>query len=336
MKQLKIILFFLPLIILLGCQKNESTKIGVLLPHTPGREDIRWQKEAELFKQNANNSKGQAIIKKAAQDAQKQYNQAQELIQQEVDALIIVPVNIASAARIVREAHENDIKVLSYDRLISNAKPDYYLAFKFTDVGEKMVEYATKKIPEGNYVLLWGDRADNNALRLKNGQINTLDSTINSGKINIVYKTFVDNWSVENARHEMQQVLSLSNKEIDAVLGSNDRIAEGARKALTNHNITDSVLITGMDGDLSALRRIVRGEQAITFYHPINEMAKVALQKALQLVQGGSDIEHKTTVNNGTAQIPANMIKSILIDKNNLDEKIIEKGIYTKEQIYEN
>ena len=330
----KIIVFSLPVIMLAACNNKDNIKIGVLLPHPPEKEGVRWEKERDIFKEQAKSSQAEITIKAAGRDAQKQYTQAQTMIEQNVDALITVPVNINSAARIVREAHENGVKILSYDRLIANAVPDYFVAIKSRAIGKEMIEYATQKKPEGNYVLFWGDRSDNNAIKEKNGQMKVLTPFINSGKIQIIYKTFVENWSVENARHEMERVLSLTDKKIDAIICSNDWLAEGTRKALVNHNITDSILITGMDGDLDALRRIIRGEQAITFYHPLNELVEVAFQKALQLAQDGSDIEHKTTVSNGKAQIPATMIKSILIDKNNIDEKIIEKGIYTKEQVY--
>jgi len=318
----------------LGCGESNQASIGALLPHEEENTQVIWAHVAEQLKTSAS-GKAAVNIKAAGQNPEVQYRQFQELVDAGIDVLILVAVNVNSAAAIVREAHEEDIQVIAFDRMISNARPDFYVSFEYEKTGEMMANYALEHKPRGNYVLLWGDRADNNAMLLRQGQLNVLKPLVNMGRIDLMHRSHVNSWSFDNSLHAMQKVLAHTTDTIHAVLASNDRIAGGAYKALEQFDLASDVLITGMDADLSACRRIVKGQQTCTVYKSFIKQTDVAYEAALKMARTGKAPESDVTVNNDVGEIPARLLTPVIVDQSNLEETVIQDGLFSKAQIYE-
>ena len=62
--------------------------------------------------------------------------QAETLISEGVDVLVVMPHNAEAVAGIVNKAYLAGIKVVSYNRLIKNANIDLYVSFDNEQVGE--------------------------------------------------------------------------------------------------------------------------------------------------------------------------------------------------------
>ena len=117
----------------------------------------RWTREREMMEEYAREIGGiQILVQSADSDATMQNQQAENLITQGVDVLIVIPQDAEAAAVIVQEAHGAGIPVIAYDRMINNADVDVYVSFDSVKVGELMAEYALRETPRGNYVILKG------------------------------------------------------------------------------------------------------------------------------------------------------------------------------------
>ena len=68
-------------------------------------------------------------------------------------ALVVVPKNLKTAARIVRSAHEKGVPVLAYDRLILNCDLDMYVTFDNEQVGYLQARGVLASVPEGKEML---------------------------------------------------------------------------------------------------------------------------------------------------------------------------------------
>jgi len=148
---------------------NTSTnkvKVGILFGSYKA---TRWALENKYLEEKINELGGELITKITEGNELEQENQAKELINSGIDVLIIIPVNADNAAKIVRLAHSKGVKVIAYDILIKNAELDYFVTFTGTKAGEYMAEYTVKRVPEGNYILLYGDRSDKNARDIRTG-----------------------------------------------------------------------------------------------------------------------------------------------------------------------
>ena len=83
----------------------------------------------DLFEQQVKKLGGQVKTLAANGISEVQTKQAELLIEEGVDVLVVVPTDGVAAAEIVELAHKADVKVISYDRLIRNADLDYYISF---------------------------------------------------------------------------------------------------------------------------------------------------------------------------------------------------------------
>jgi D-xylose transport system substrate-binding protein len=93
---------------------GSDVKIGFLI-HSLA--NSRWQGDLKYLKEKAGANGVEIIVKEANNDEDIQLKQAEELIKDGIDVLIVVAANQNTAAAIVREANDNGVPVISYDRL---------------------------------------------------------------------------------------------------------------------------------------------------------------------------------------------------------------------------
>jgi len=110
----------------------------------------------------------------ADQDASQQQQQADAALTQGADVLVLDPVDAASAASIVTKAKQQNVPVISYDRLVTKADVDYYVSFDNVQVGKLQAQSLVKKLDadgEGNGTIpmINGSPTDNNATLFKQG-----------------------------------------------------------------------------------------------------------------------------------------------------------------------
>jgi D-xylose transport system substrate-binding protein len=331
----KLLLFpvFLLLIgLLFSCQTNQDIKIGFLIPAGEG---YRWPTDQKYVEAKAAEMGVTVITKMANNDENLQLKQASELLKEGADVLIAVAANSNTAAAIVREAHDYNVPVIGYDRLIKNSDLDYFVTFEGAQIGNLMVNHALENKPKGNYVLLWGEASDVNAILIKEAQEKTLAPYIERGDINIVYKTFVDDWSLDNARHVMENVFSFSTQNIDAIIASYDGLALGALQVMDEMGIDPTgMVITGQDAELDAIKAIIDGRMSLTVYKSIREIANKSVELAVKLAKNEKITGINATINNGRKDVPVLYLQPVPVEKNNIRQTVIADGFYTKEQIY--
>ncbi|MGN9863473.1 sugar ABC transporter substrate-binding protein [Bacillus swezeyi] len=292
----------------------------------------RWYKDKEAFEKEAENLG--AAVKTLAANGNKdvQVQQAELLISEGVDVLVVVPTDADAAAEIVEMAHKADVKVISYDRLIRNADVDYYVSFDNEKVGELQAQEIVKRAKKGNFVYVGGSSLDNNAVLFRNGAMKVLEPLKKQGKIDIVFDEYTKDWLPEEAKKNMKKALK-QNKDIDAVIAANDGTAGGAIEALKETGLTGKIPVSGQDAELEGVQRIVKGTQTMTVYKPIPTIAKKAAETAIQAAKG-EDIKTDTTVENGKTKVPSILLEPYAVTKSNINETVVKDGHLSKEDIY--
>lgn len=314
-----------------SCKNSGETKIGFLIPAGEG---FRWPVD-QAYVEKAAKEKGIEVVTRIANnDENLQLKQATELLELGVDVLIVVAANGNTAAAIVRDAHDYNVPVIGYDRLIKNSDLDYFVTFEGAQIGSLMIDYALQHKPEGNYVLLWGDPSDVNALFIKEAQEKILKPSIDNGKINIVYKTFVEDWSMENAYHISKNILNLSGKKIDAIITSYDGLAMGALKAMEELDYGGDVILTGQDAELASVKAVKDGKMSLTVYKSIKQIAGASVELAEKLAQNKKVSNATGKINNGRKDVPTIFLKPVAVTKENIRQTVIADGFYTEQQVY--
>lgn len=309
---------------------EEKLKIGFSMDTL---EEERWPRDRDLFKEAVMALGAEVVIREAKGDDTLQIVQAETLISEGIDLLVIVPHNAEAVATIVSKAHSAGIKVISYDRLVNNSSVDLYISFDNELVGELQAQAITRLVPKGKYVYIGGANTDNNAHLVKKGVFNVLQPFIDRGDIQIVYDQWTENWTPENARANMEAALKINNNEIDAVIAANDATAGGVIKALEAQGLSGEIPVAGQDADLAAAQRIVEGTQTMTIYKPIKTLAYEAARAAIKMADGET-IATDRKIYNGKLEIPSLLLAPIAVDKNNIDETIIADGFHLRDEVY--
>ncbi|WP_379160923.1 D-xylose ABC transporter substrate-binding protein [Paenibacillus sp. sgz5001063] len=294
----------------------------------------RWQKDRDIFTSKVEELGGEVKVLAANGDDATQLSQAEQLISQGVDVLVVIAHNAEATAPIVEKAHKEGIKVIAYDRLINNAEVDYYISFDNVRVGEFQAQAVIDKAPKGNIVYIGGADTDNNAHMFKEGAMNILKPLEEKGDIKIVYDQFSKDWKPEEALKNMENALTANNNDVQGVVAANDGTAGGSIQALTAQGMAGKIPVSGQDADLAAVQRIAEGTQLMTVYKPINAIATKAAEMAVAAAKGES-ISTDKTVNNGKIDVPSVLLDPIAVNKENLDV-LIKDGFHKLEDVYKN
>src|ERR1044071_2616691 len=301
-------------------KKTGAVRIGLSMDTL---KEERWQRDRDLFVARAKELGAEVLVQSANGDDAVQTKQADNLLTQGIDALVVIPHNGEVAASIVQNAKAKGVPVVSYDRLIRSSEPDLYISFDNEKVGELQARYLFERAPKGNYILVGGAPTDNNAQLLRRGQMKVLQNAITSGDIKVLTDQFAKDWLASEALRITEDALTKSANDVVAGVASNDSTPGGAISALEVKNLAGKVLVSGQDADLAALQRIVAGKQTMTVYKPVHLLAQKAAEAAVALARGEKP-DAPVRINNGKIDVPSILLEPVVVDKNNLADTVLK------------
>jgi D-xylose transport system substrate-binding protein len=278
------------------------------------------------------------LYSNADQDASAQQDQADAALANGAKVLVLDPVDAASAASIVAKAKQQNVPVVSYDRLVTNADIDYYISFDNVRVGRLQAQSLEKKLDsegEGNstIVMINGAPTDNNAKLFKQGANSVFSQS--SLKIGKEYDT--PDWSPDQAQNEMQQAITaLGQSGFAGVYAANDGTAGGAIAAMIAGGIDPSTKpTTGQDAELAGVQRILIGQQYMTVYKAVKTEAQDAARIAVALAKGnkvpsGLVNQH---VDNGSKKVPSVILTPVAVTRDKIKDTIIKDKFWTPSQL---
>jgi D-xylose transport system substrate-binding protein len=313
---------------------NEPVSIGFSMDTL---KEERWQRDKDLVEKRAKELGMQISVQVANGDDNLQVKQAENLLTQGVDVLIVAPHNGEIAASIVEAAHRLGVPVISYDRLIKNSDVDLYVSHQVVKIGEMQAKYLLDHVNKkpANFVIVGGSPTDNNALLLHQGQMNILQPAVARGDVKIVTDQYAKEWQASAALNIVENALTQANNQVDAVVASNDGTARGAIQALEGQNLAGKVLVSGQDADLASLQLIVLGKQTMTVYKPIQPLAYAAVEAAVKLARG-EKVSTPDTIDNGSKKVPSILLEPLAVDKSNLASTVVKDGYQTLAKICAN
>jgi D-xylose transport system substrate-binding protein len=316
-----------------SCKNSSKSRIAFLVPNLKAE---RYVKEKKYFEDKLKESGFETEFANSDYDQNLQFKQVSEFLDKGIKILVVGAVNVNLAAKIVREAHTHQAIVVAYDRLIRNADLDYYVSFQYQTLGQEQARYIVNLKPEGKFVVVGGDKTDYNAIQVNIGQMKVLEPLVKENKIQILYNIFIEDWNPENASHEIDFYLNLSDQVPDAIICSSDKMATGIVKTLEQHNLAGKILLTGMDAEKTSCRNILSGKQTMTVYKPFKKLAYQAAEIAIQLMKGIKITNITDSVNNGKIMVPSILIQPVPVDKNNIKSTVIADGLHAESDIYGN
>lgn len=336
-------------------EASGTGKIGISMP-TQSLE--RWNRDGAYLDEQFKAAGFETILTYSDNDSGRQVNDIQNMLADGVDLLVVAAIDGEALNTAMDEAAEANVPVIAYDRLIMNDAVSYYVSFDNYTVGTLQGQFVVDTLDLDNagdkvYNIEFtaGDPADNNAGYFFNGAMDTLKPYIDKGTLKVVSgQTDFDSvataqWNTDTALERAQNVLSsyyADGTQLDVWLCSNDSTALGVAQAITSDYAgSNSVLITGQDGDEANLKNIVDGVQTMTVYKNVSNESVVTLALA-KAMMAGQTIDESLTSSFGIEcaydtesyetsagnKCPSFLLVPSVITKDNLQE-LVDTGLYT-------
>lgn len=260
-----------------------------------------------------------------------------------------------AAAAAIGEAKAAGVKVISYDRLITNSKAvDYYVTFDSLAVGAQqaqyLVDHATGK---GHPLYLYaGAATDNNAYLFFQGAWGVLQPKVTDGTFviknssqanslqtnavltrdqqNVIFGQITTNWDPHTAMNLAQfnlNVATAADKGDVFILAPNDNTARAIANVFAADTDVKSYLITGQDAEEDSVQYILDGKQSMTVFKDVRTLVQTAVDATVALLKDQAPTVNGT-YNNGAIDIPALQSPVVSLDKANVKAAVIDSGYH--------
>ncbi len=336
--------------------------IGLAMPETHVE---RWQMDGAALLEGAQQAGYRAEVTYGDADQGRQNQQIQDFITKGVKLLIIGNIN-EGVNSVVREAAEEGIIVIAYDRLITGSDAyDYYITFDNFQVGvfqgraiEEALDLPNVSASDPKVITLFaGSPTDNNANFFFDGAMSVLRPYVESGALEIVgpaplrssdaafTRIATENWRADVAKARMENLLSADARDVvlDAVLAPNDTLARAIIEALAadaKYDTTEKLpVVTGQDGEIASVQAIRDGRQYMTVFKDTRNLAAAAIQLADALLSGqdtpaidGARLDTET-YDTGLKVVNSYLLEPINVTVDNYREVMIDSGYYSASDI---
>ncbi|OHY29518.1 D-ribose ABC transporter substrate-binding protein [Streptococcus parauberis] len=277
----------------------KDLKLGVSISTTNNPYFVSMKDGLDSY---AKDKKVSLKVADAQDDAARQADDIQNFISQNVDAILINPVDSKAVVTSIKAANTANIPVILIDRGSEGGDVLTTVASDNVAAGKMAAEFAVKEL---------GEKAKTFELSGVPGA----SATVDRGKgFNDIAKTKLDILSSQSANFDRAKALNTAqnmiqgNKDVQVIFAQNDEMALGAAQAAKSAGLKD-VMIIGIDGQPDAHDAIKKGDITATIAQQPAKMGEIAIQAAIDHYQG-KKVE-KSTVS------PIYLVKKDNVDKYN-------------------
>ncbi|MBM7493532.1 substrate-binding domain-containing protein [Micromonospora luteifusca] len=311
-----------------------NSLIGVALP---AKTSENWVLAGELFTNGLKEAGFEGNVQYAGASTTVADQQAQitSMVTKGAKVIVIGATDAAQLSTQVAAAHAAGVKVIAYDRLITNTPDlDYYVAFDNFKVGQlqgqALLDGMKAKKPNGPYniELFSGSPDDNNAGVFFDGAMSVLKPEIDKGNVVVasgqkeVKQTAIQGWKAEGAQARMDQLLTSTygSKELDGVLSPNDTLARAILTSVKGAGKPTPV-VTGQDSEVESVKSIVAGEQYMTINKDTRNLVKETINMVKALQAGNApQVNDTKSYNNGSKVVDTFLLPPVAVTKANVVE----------------
>lgn len=256
----------------------QEKKIGVAVANLEAEYFNMIKQSIEAY----GKEKGYKIITVDAKgDATTQVNQIQDLITQQIDALIYMPAGATAASVPVKMARAAGIPVINVDRNAESAPGDTFIRGESIQATKELGEWVCEKTGgQGNAVIIHGQRGTSPEVDRAKGFRMGLEKCPG---VKITQEQWTERWSAAEGVKIAQDMLQRDPK-ITVIFGQADAIALGAAQAVKLANLSHKIWVLGYDGDIGGLKAVQNGSLDVTATQKTYAMGRMAVDAATNLI----------------------------------------------------
>ena len=225
----------------------------------------------------------QVVTVDAKGDGPTQVNQIQDLLTQNIDALIYIPAGAAAASVPVKLAKNAGVPVVNVDRNAEGAPGDTFLATDSVSSAKAVCDYILKAAGgKGKMVIIHGQKGTTPEVDRSKGCAEALKAYPD---VKIVAEQYSNIWAQDEGFQIMQNMLQ-ANPDVSIVFAQADALALGAAQAIKVGNPSQKIVVGGFDGDTAALEALGKGVFDVTATQQTQKMGRDAVANAIKLASG--------------------------------------------------
>ncbi len=135
----------------------------------------------------------------------------------------------------------------------------------------------------------------------------------------------IDKWDNQVGGTTFEQILTGNGGKVDGVVAANDGLAGAIVTVLAKYGLNGKVVVTGQDATADGLAAILRGDQYMTVFKPIEQEAQAAAKLAGALAKG--DTAAADGVATQTVEDPKGNrdVKSLLLEPQLITKDSVKK-----------
>ncbi|GAA1669310.1 sugar ABC transporter substrate-binding protein [Glycomyces endophyticus] len=315
----------------------------------------RWVIEGKALEDNLKELGYDVIHSNAKDVVEDQIAQIQSMVDEGVEFLVIAAIDNKSLGQVLAGAKDKGVTVIAYDRLILETPDvDYYASFNNYQVGVLQATHIVERLGlrdnagPFNVELFSGDLGDNNSQYFFMGGLDTLESFIYDGTVQIPSgqteqdPTSTAGWSGDVAMERMDGLIKdfySDDVKLHAVLSPYDGISRGIVSALAANDYepgsSDFPVVTGQDAEAASVKAIKDGTgQTETVFKDTRLLASTVTGMVKALVEGDQpEVNDLGTYDNGFKFVPSLLLDPVDVTAENYVEVIVESEYLTEEQI---
>ncbi|MEH6835422.1 sugar ABC transporter substrate-binding protein [Falsihalocynthiibacter arcticus] len=275
-------------LVIAGAAFADTYKIGIT-QNNVGVDSYQTTYEKAFIAAAEANADVEAVVLDAGGDVARQIAQVQDLIQQEVDAIIIWPTNGEAVIPAVREAFKAGIPVIVTNSNIAEAGHEFVKSFSGPDnitQGSRSAELMCEALDgKGRVLQISGQPGYTTAIERAKGFEDRLPEVCPDVEL---VETQPGDWNREKSQTVMEAFL-VKYDDIDGVYAGDDNMGVGAMNAAIAAGRVGDIAFVGATNFAVGYEAMARGEYYGSIYQSPVDDAEAALKTALDVL-GGKEV----------------------------------------------
>jgi ABC-type sugar transport system substrate-binding protein len=272
-----------------GVKAVEEMTIGVSFPSLMSG---TWQATEQHLHAYQEELGFELVQTVADNDVNKQLSQIEDMIAQDVDAIIVDPIDSKAIISAIRAANEAEIPILLFDR--PPAAMDGVASFVGSDnyefgkeAARQLKVFADENDVELKVLVLIGALTDENAVNRNDG----FQEVAEELSIDIVAEVPTD-WKPDKALDGVTNALQ-ANPEINAIFIPSDYLLPSVLSALKTsdrlvpYGEEGHIMLAQIDGDGNGAKALQDGYSTVDVAHDPLAWARKPVDNAITIIQGG-------------------------------------------------
>ncbi len=221
------------------------------------------------------------IVNDAQRSAERQIQQVETFIAQQVDAIVLNPCEVEASSPAVDKALAAGIPIVNVNSETKSV-PTAMVGSRDEESGRIAMEYIAERLGgSGGVVMMQGYMGQAAQLRREAGAREVLAKY---PKLQLLAEQTAE-WDRAKAMTLMENWLQSHGEKIQAVFAQNDEMAMGALLAIERASLKDKIVVVGVDAIADAMQAVRDGRLDATVFQNAAAQGRTAIDTAVAILR---------------------------------------------------